>query len=702
MLETARRAPEQSVLNEIAAMHLAAVTVATDEVVPAAERIMRGALSLPGFPSTSISLLFAPEDLNRGLPTFQLMVASLASADILLNAYHMTQREEFYVQARNLIIGFAEYEAGQWIDHGLMWNDHAISARIPVLVKFWALYRAHPDFDPNVGRILLGFASRSAQMLAKPSFYAWRTSHGILSDLAILQVAAAFPEIPGIDDLKKIAEVRFRNHLNYWINEEGVTLLHSAGYHVGSLYHFGLGLRLFTLNGVKIPDEWWQRYTKAIDFYSLLRRSDGTVPMYGDTSSTPSGANILVTSRRNADNAAGPLVQKKVQAPPNGFFVFPVAGHAILWDGQTSAVGVDSNASQSLITWSYHPGLGHKVADELSMILWARGRTWLTNAGYWPYGVWGRDQAESWGASNAPHLLDENKSSERSSQVRSAGQGDGLAFIDVERSGPSDFAVRRQVIRLAGDQIWIVLDHSRDLNSQTVVTNWIFYPDLNITALPLEGGYIVNAPISGVQMLSMFSGSDGFNSKVVIGSKTPFAGWVVQDRTPTPAPTIVNHQTSRGGWSLASFSILDRKNAAVSYDIARMVQWENPENWTILLERSSGNVLLTRAGRQLTVHRASSPKANSVIELTPLIAPEADIAAIRSSFQAAAVTFDKFQELISFRIKVSYILLAILIGQEFLILLTRRRFNRAAKLLRISSWLGWSVGGVWLTSVYFG
>src|SRR5450759_2482475 len=258
---------------------------------------MRGMLSLPGFPPAPITLPFAPENLQRGLPTFKLMVASLASADILLDAYRMTKREEFFRQARDVIVGFAQYEAAQWVDHGMLWNDHSIGARIPVLVKFWAEYRVRSEFDPRIGRIVLDLVARSAHLLAKPSFYAWRTGHGVLTDVALLQIAVAFPELRGIAEIRSVAAGRFSNHLNYSINEEGVTLLHSAGYHSPQL--FGFALRLYTLNGIKIPEEWWKRYAKAVDFELLLRRPDGTMPMYGDTSSMPRLAARL-TARRDS------------------------------------------------------------------------------------------------------------------------------------------------------------------------------------------------------------------------------------------------------------------------------------------------------------------------------------------------------------------------------------------------------------------
>ena len=700
VLETARTSPALSVLDEVAAMHLAAVTVAPKEIVSTAEKVMRGTLSLPGFPSAPITLPFASEDLERGLPTWQLMVASLASADILLDAYRMTMREKYFRQAREIIVAFAQYEAAQWVDRGLLWNDHAVSARIPVLVKFWAQYRTHPEFDPRVGRAVLDLVARSAQLLAKPSFYTWRTSHGALIDLATLQIAAAFPQLPEIAELRSIAVGRFHDHLSYWINDEGVTLLHSAGYHAGALYHFGLALRLYTLNGLKIPDAWWTRYAKAVEFDSLLRRPDGTLPMFGDTSSVPSESGPLLTARRDSDGAAEPLRERTRTAPSESIAFFPVAGHAIWWDGLSRSNAAEPTAAQTVITWSYHPGLGHKLADELSMIVWARGRTWLTNTGYWPYGVWGREQAESWEGSNAPHLYGEHKQSERTSHVRAAGHNAGIAFIDIERSGPSGYSVRRQIARLADEQSWMVIDHSVDSTAQTTTTNWTFYPDLSVTPLANDGQYWVAAPNSSAGMWCSFSGSEGFRADLTAGSVAPFAGWVVLDRTPTRASAIVVRQPSRDSWRLATFALGDAGQATAVGHTARMDKWIDADHWTVVALTAAGDVTLTRAGSRLVAHHHGRFGADTAIDLVAREVPVAEIAAVRYAIRLASENYRRFPELISYRVKVSYLLLAVLAGQELLLFLMRRRLARAARTLRIASWIGWTTGGLWLSQVY--
>ena len=174
-LEEARKAPEKRMLDEVGAMQLgwSGVESDTNEIVASAELLTRGTLSLAGFQPISITLPFSPGDLvGRGPGIWELMFASLAAADLLLDAYRITGRDQFFQLARDVVVAFAEFESARWVDYGYMWNDHAIAARVPVLVKFWAVYRSRPDFEPRIGRIVLNLVVRSARLLAKPSFYA--------------------------------------------------------------------------------------------------------------------------------------------------------------------------------------------------------------------------------------------------------------------------------------------------------------------------------------------------------------------------------------------------------------------------------------------------------------------------------------------------------------------------------------------------
>jgi len=335
------------------------------------------------------------------------------------------------------------------------------------------------------------------------------------------------------------------------------------------------------------------------------------------------------------------------------------------------------------------------------MILWARGRTWVTNAGYWPYGVWGRDHAESWEASNAPHLLGESKQSERTSRVRSVGQGENIKFIDIERAGPQGYSVRRQIVLLSDADAWIVLDHSQDSVAQMTTTNWTFYPDLVVTPAKGQGRFRIAARNSPVVLWSSFSGSDSVGTELVVGRETPFAGWIVLDRTPTRAPAIVVRQPSRDSWSLVSFTLSSKTGEAEYGNATRMTKWQDADHWTAVVGTAYGESTLTREGDRLLAHRKGSTSVDVAVALAALDAPTADLNAVQDAVRAAGDKYHKFAELFFYRVKVSYLLLAVLFSQELLLFVLDYKMPHVARRLRVSAWIAWVTGGLWLTQVYF-
>lgn len=686
--------PPDAILKEASGMSLSAASLGDDSghTLSRANDILLGVLRLPGFEPTRISRPLSLNDMTRGQPTWQLLVASLASTDTLLDAYNISGRENYFEQARDDIVSFAKLESSQWVNSGFIWNDHAISARVPVLIKFWQIYRNRHDFDPDLGRAVLGLVRRSGVMLTKDSHYAFRTGHGIISDLANLQLAIAFPSVNGSDHFRSRAAQRFTKHLEYYISNEGITLLHSAGYHSTGLRYFGAALRLFTLSGIPIPEDWWRRYERAIDFYGKLRRPDGTLPMYGDTRSVSDGNGPPLTSRA-PDGQARTLAVRQDWATSLSDTIYPVSGHSIWWDNGNS--GSFNTLSQTVVTWSFFPGLGHKLADDLSTIIWAAGRSWVTNVGYWPYGFPGRAQATSWPGSNAPHLDAESANSLRVSTVNSAAASEKLKFIDLTRSGPQDFSVRRQIVHLPRLGTWIVLDDVQGKTPGGTVTNWTFAHDL-VASQNGEQFQLV-APEGGAALWLSIDGSVGLKADLLTGSRAPFAGWMVLDRTPVAAPTISVRRQPGSGWSMATFII-----AAIDWKplgATEMVHWRDSENWTIAARTQAGTVEITREGQSILFREAMIEPGR--IDLKPVPMPIGGRAEIINSLTRAEAFYPRFFERISYRQKISLWLSIVLVVQELLFWQIRRTWPNAVALLRLAALAAWFVGGLWIFFIYF-
>jgi hypothetical protein len=657
----------------------------------AAEHLLKGELKLPGSVPWKFTTPFASRDLDRA-PS-QLEFAGLIVPIILLDAYELTSRPEFFVMARESIVKFAEYEAAAWLPPGFLWDDHATAARIPVLIKFWRLYRSRPDFDPRVARTVLQLLARSGKLLAKPSHYTFRTNHGVMQNLALLYLCISFPKLPNVDNGCRTAIDRLSEQMGHFVNAEGVVLEHSAGYHAFGMELLGMIFRCLTLLDRPIPSDWTDKYRKVRAYYANLRRPDGTLPMYGDT-----GSNIwapLVTVPDESGRAAA-LQRARDWRPEKPFNLFPVAGHAIWWRG-LEKWPEPRDVAQTVVTWSNFRGHGHKLADELSVVLWSGGQTWVTNSGYWPYGNWGREQAEGWEGANAPHLSGEPKNSARTAELLGYADNGRVTVLDLLRRGPEGYAARRQLVQL-GAELWLVLDQIEDQTPRRSITLWTLDPELVVVEKPFENAFRLKSRGSGSTMLAHFLASEGTEIETFRGSSQPFAGWVVTEGTPTPATAFRIEQPSGNSWALALW--IPEKRVGTNNVLAppEILEWANGDRWILRIPLQSGNVVLQRMDREVIVQDVARGQDRVRVARAPDISAER--AVIRSAFRASESQSQKYRDLYRYRLKITYLLLAILAIQEvscFLLWNAMRKYQFA---LRVAQSSAWFIMGAWIVFVY--
>lgn len=309
IIEEGRFQPNDSRLEEFETFHFLDENWKDDaQLVAAAEELLQNTLEIPGVGSTKFRFPFRSSDIDQEPPGLQLYVGGFVAPEILLRAYLLTGREDFFVASRNFITSWASYEQNTWVPHGLIWNDHALSARVAVLTKFWRLYRHRADFDQQVARSVFELVNRSARLIAKPELFTFATAHGMLENLALAEVCIAFPSLPGAESYGRIASERLKDQLEYYINDEGIVLEHSAGYHVFGVAMVGAAMRDLTLLGQPVPVTLWEKYIRAQNFYQLLVRPDGSLPIYGDTRSIVDSQRIPVTFP-DQDGRALPLVR---------------------------------------------------------------------------------------------------------------------------------------------------------------------------------------------------------------------------------------------------------------------------------------------------------------------------------------------------------------------------------------------------------
>lgn len=699
-VERARRTPDDSVLEELAGFtpgYLLAPRFANDrDLIAAADKLLRGQVDIGGLPQMRVTVPFSAEDIDRGPGSWQLSFAALTLPDVLVRAYRQTHDDRYLLAARDMILGWADYERRAWLPRGLLWNDHAVAARIPVLATFWLAYRHHPAYDAAVARKMLEILARSGYLLAQPTHFTFSTNHGVMQNLALCHLSLAFPNLPGAARYRDLAIARLREQMAFYVDAEGVVLEHSAGYHKLGVEFLGMALRYLTLMHVKVPDDWLEKYHRALLVYAQLRLPDGSLPSIGDTASGPDPLGPL-TSRIGADGQADALRHEPAWRPIEQHSLYPVAGYSIWWDG-LEHWPLPRELSQTVVVWSYFPGHGHKHADELSVSLWAAGQRWWSNAGYWSYDLRGRAQTESWSGSNAPHLVTEPANSRRSARLVSSAWSRGLAAVHVERRGPGQFRVDRQVLHLASN-IWVVVDHGSGVSQEMMRTIWTTSPTIHLAQDKVAGSYSLTPEDSHLVMSVRLLTSPGTTVRQIRGSSEPFAGWQVVNGTGTPSPALVIDQPAADSWTILVSCLTTDSSAGASCPDRVEGLFSRDDDWIVTLYTRSTPLMVRRAGSSIEVEEdRASPRSQSLALRAPdEIAPKLE--ELRRAYVEAS-HYPRFRDLTRYRVRVSALIVLLIVSQEALFVLPtviKRRYI----LSRALSTLGWGILGGWLVLVYF-
>lgn len=667
LLESLRTLPAEIQLLEIERQNLALPLRMSDaELLEAAARLRAGELALKGYPAMAVSLAFDRMDLRKGLPTWGLHFGSLAGTEILARAYEITRDEIWLSAALQHATGFIEHERRALLPEGFLWNDHAISGRISVLIKLWRLYRNHSGYAPETARLLLQHVLRCRNLLAKDSQFTFNTNHGIMQNVSLLQIAAAFPGLPDEKRYRRLAVERLNRQLGFYVSNEGVVLEHSAEYHALGIDLIGMSTRLLQILGEPVPPRWSLLHRQAKGFLDMIRLPDDSLPMFGNTNSTP----VFPPEHRGSPSDANSTCAER-----EGMHLYPVAGYAVHWT-------CGRHRTQSVMALSQFVGHGHKHADELSLLTWTRGKRWLTSVGYWPYGVPGDEYAYGWEGSNAPHWQDEATVGVREPRLLGSASTTNVSFLDARRKGRDGSEFRRQVLQI-GEDWWIVLDFAEGLAAAEAEVLWTFFPGTDVTAQG-DGTYIASQGES--EMLVTFAESGNVSHRQIMAERSPWRGWVVKDRVPAPAATVLASFPA-GSPLVSSFRTADKEQSERIK--MELIAQHGPEDWELAIDNASAPK--ARIKRYPDGHielKGIGKIGDSRLKLKPTPDVLAERAAIRAAYVSLETEFPRYREVFHYRVKLTKFLLLILVAQQ-LILCAIWRFYRPT--FRLIQKLGYSM-----------
>jgi Heparinase II/III N-terminus/Heparinase II/III-like protein len=684
IVQASRSAPDGATLARLASIRLSSdMVLPREQWIAAAEDVLTGSVPTNLFGVVDNTFPFGAEDLTLGSSTEQLYRASMTPASVLLDAYEQTRDARYLAGAAQMVAAWARFESSAWLPRGLVWNDHAIAERALVLTRFWSAYRRSGAYDPAVGELALRFARRSADLLAKPDHFTARTNHGFMQSIALLQLGGAFPSLPRSAEYRHIAQERIERQLEYYLSPEGVILEHSAGYQ-----NFGVQLLdafevLAETLKIDVPAALEARTQASRRVLANLARPDGSLPMYGNTAAHPTTSLAQMSAAEGQDA------------------IYPISGLAAFW-----APSVDARylgPVQSVAVWANFATRAHKHADEASIILWA-GQPLVTGVGYWPYDDHRHNQARSWRASNAPHLMNERRESTRKTELQASAATELLAFLDLARTGPNEIRVGRQLAWVRPD-LWVIIDDSptagKDNPLQTV---WTLYPGVRTRRLR-EGVYAAQSS-SGEDIACFAEGGRSTQVAKLIANDEPFGGFVSLDAGYYGIrPTESLEMTASAGQPLVSILSLAGTADCSQLRVASF-DWRHRERWTAVveygartsrIERNDGAVFLTSgAGERKETHLqrwSAEPQRTARTE-------------IDGAFQRMQEDYPQVKNLLPWRKRASMALLATFGAQETLLAgcawfaRTSRRVRRLRDALIAFLAVSWAAASIWLLFFY--
>ncbi|HNH15037.1 heparinase II/III family protein [Zoogloea sp.] len=684
VVEQARQAPDDARLDEIGHMSLAIdLGVPSDRVVATADLIVRGTALFPAYLDGPTPLTGYPADFRFGPGTFQLAAAGFGFEDILLEAYERTADARYLRTAYQRIQDFAAFELTQREAVDFLWNDHAIACRVAVVARLWRHIRHDPAYPADGLRNLLSLIARGGRFLAAPDHFTARTNHGVIQNVALMQIAAAFPSLPDSAGWARLGMERLALQLPFYVSPEGVVLEHSADYqHVG-VSLLAMAVRLARLNDLPVSRELLDKSAASRTVQSQLQRPDGSLPAVGD--SIVGRPHTAVTG---ATDGSTPVAEQPAPfpLPEPAAHVYPVSGYALWWTGDDPAL-----RSQTVIAWAKHDGHGHKHADEGSLLLWSGGRDWLTSIAYWPYGGANEKAAYGWSGANAPHGIGELAASVRTVELLGSADDAQMHVVDLLRRTGDGAQFRRQIVQIDA-QTWLVLDFV-DGSASGSETDWTLPPALGLTARADDRSF-QSTEAEGRRLILSLAAPSTTRSRILRGSQDPFAGWVSVNLRPTPASTL--RVTDPSARSVTALLLALRPADRIGPQLS-VAPGATPEAWSIHIDEEGSRHAVTRQGARLAMDDASVLSLAAPADIAPAQA------VLRAAYRKAVDAFPPWRDLSRFRARIAYGLLALMVAQEIAWQVFIRRpattpGQRRGVLLGLSA--GWIALGAWIFGIY--
>ena len=400
---------------------------------------------------------------------------------------------------------------------------------------------------------LLALLEQHVTFLLNPDIYIHEGNHGVRQDTFILFVAAAFPDFRDAEAWRDAVCRRLERHQLNALSGDGVWLEHSPGYHYMVTRRFLTILRLLEYGGhTAMTKRLRAVLDRMVTFGLYALRPDGRQPALGDTLESrcrvmrrasfyeqlPVGGHALYSGTQG----------KSGVIPPHVDAVFPDGGWAILRDAWH-----DAERFGETVYVNFHANLHsakHKHADDLSFILYGKGRDWIVDSGRLNNEIDDpmKDHFRLDAAAHNTYTVDgrsyrfQRKSVRQVGILRSHSADKGAVVVGVNRLYEGASVVRTLVF-LRHEAMIVLID---ELVSNRGPRHWASHlhlaPDLEVDATG-ETAWSALCPSSEWVMDVVTSEPALDRAEIVRGRDEPLLGWVTAGwNQAVEAPVLVHHR----------------------------------------------------------------------------------------------------------------------------------------------------------------
>jgi hypothetical protein len=267
-----------------------------------------------------------------------------------------------------------QYDSGQGIFQDAWRDEHAVANRLFVLTAF--LHDTCSSTGLSLSQLdLLFHANRHACWLENDKNYV-KNNHGVMMDLALAQFSLFVLDVDSqlAKSYMTKAILRLEMMLEQSFDSDGYCTENSPSYHFVNYALFS-SIKQFIIQYQlhEKVSKWKSILDKAESVGRLLLRSDGTIPLIGDSEIRP-----------------GVFFPHNESKTKNGIGYFPGAGLFV--------------ANLPNIHLTFRAGgikFSHRHVDDLSLTLWVRGKDFVVDCGLYNYDI--QDKRRRWVMSSRAH-----------------------------------------------------------------------------------------------------------------------------------------------------------------------------------------------------------------------------------------------------------------------------------------------------------